>query len=420
MARAGPAGEPGDDRGGTRPPPRRTEAGERREHPHPGAVLHLGGERGEGRRVRREPEVAAQPFEQRARGEHPAVEGVLHPPVHTPRDRRQQPALRRIGALGSRVREHEHPGAVGGLHPTGHHAAGTRQRGLLVHHLGAQRQLTVPVGVAEHAEVSDAVADVGQGVARALRTGRAAADPSRARPVPRAGCATPWRDRWRSPDPSMSQSHESTVPSRSVPASSARCTAGSCSSSQVSLPAEKYGSSGMPLRSRTSASEPSASRRSSTSWERLSCQVTIGVSGSPLSASQASTDSPWWSSPHATTSPSAVGEQLAHGVHHRHHHVLGVLLHPARPRMRERLLPAGLGLLRQVGVVEHRLDGRGALVDAEQQRPAHAAARYSAVRRHHSPARVGARRRGSGARHRAAPRGPTRARPRARPRPATR
>ena len=51
---------------------------------------------------------------------------------------------------------------------------------------------------------------------------------------------------------------------------------------------------------------PAGSSRSSTSWERLSCHVTIGVSGRPVVASQASTDSPWWSSPHAVTGPSAL------------------------------------------------------------------------------------------------------------------
>ena len=40
---------------------------------------------------------------------------------------------------------------------------------------------------------------------------------------------------------------------------------------------------------------------SSASW-RLSCHTTTGVSARPLSASHASTDSPWWSSPAASTS----------------------------------------------------------------------------------------------------------------------
>ena len=94
------------------------------------------------------------------------------------------------------------------------------------------------------------------------------------------------------PAPSRSHRNESTVPMRNVPASSACCTPASCSSSHASFPAEKYGSSGIPLRRITSSACPVASSRSSTSCERLSCQVTIGVSGRPVSASHASTDSP--------------------------------------------------------------------------------------------------------------------------------
>ena len=167
----------------------------------------------------------------------------------------------------------------------------------------------------------------------------------------------------------------------------AAATVSSCSSSQASLPAEKYGSSGIPLRSRTSASVPSATSRSSTSCERLSCQVTTGVSGSPLSASQASTDSPWWSSPQATTSPSAADQQLRHRLDDGGHDRLGILLHPAGLGVRERLLPACLGEGPELGVEEDRLDGRGALVDAEQE--AHRAT-CSAVRRHQGLSAPGA------------------------------
>src|SRR6478672_6812475 len=58
----------------------------------------------------------------------------------------------------------------------------------------------------------------------------------------------------------------------------------------------------MPLSSCTRSARPSASSRSRISCERLSCQVTTGVSGLPVSASQASTDSPWWSSPQTVAS----------------------------------------------------------------------------------------------------------------------
>src|SRR5205085_3905795 len=59
-----------------------------------------------------------------------------------------------------------------------------------------------------------------------------------------------------------------------------------------------------------------------------------------------------------------------------------ILLDPARLWMRQRLFAPRLRKRMEVGVVEHRLDGRGALVDPEQQRHAAARARYSAARRH--------------------------------------
>ena len=111
--------------------------------------------------------------------------------------------------------------------------------------------------------------------------------------------------------PSLSHRNESTVPMRSAPASSARPTASSFSSSQAIFPAEKYGSSGIPLRSATSSARPSSRKRSRISCERLSCQVTIGVSGRPVSASHASTDSPWWSRPHASIGPGACSRTSA-------------------------------------------------------------------------------------------------------------
>jgi hypothetical protein len=64
------------------------------------------------------------------------------------------------------VPEHEHPGPVGGLHAAGDNAAGTGQRGLLVHHLPAQPQLGGPGRVAQHAELARGVAHVRQHVER--------------------------------------------------------------------------------------------------------------------------------------------------------------------------------------------------------------------------------------------------------------
>ena len=114
--------------------------------------------------------------------------------------------------------------------------------------------------------------------------------------------------------------------------------------------------------------------------------MTIGVSGRPLSASQASTDSPWWSSPQATISPGASASSSATASTTASQHVLGVLLHPARARVvraASRAAPRARG--RRSASNSDRLDGRGALVDAEQQAHRSPRARYSAVRRHQGP-----------------------------------
>ena len=92
------------------------------------------------------------------------------------------------------------------------------------------------------------------------------------------------------PAPRRSHRNESTVPMRRRPSSRAFATSSSCSSSQASLAAEKYGSKGRPLRRLISSS--SSAMRSRTSCERLSCHTTMGLSGAPVSASHARTDSP--------------------------------------------------------------------------------------------------------------------------------
>ena len=143
------------------------------------------------------------------------------------------------------------------------------------------------------------------------------------------------------PAPRRSQRNESTVPIRRVPASRAAATSSECSSSQASLAAEKYGSKGSPLASLTASSSPAS--RSSTSCDRLSCQTTIGLSGRPLSASQASTDSPWWSSPQATTSPGASASSFGDRLDHRGQHLLAVLLDPAGLRIAVDLVAPRLG-----------------------------------------------------------------------------
>ena len=167
------------------------------------------------------------------------------------------------------------------------------------------------------------------------------------------------------PAPSRSHRKESTVPMRSVPASRARWTASSFSSSHASFAAEKYGSNGSPLSDWISSS--CSPIRSSTSCERLSCQTTIGDSGAPVSASHASTDSPWWSSPQATTSSSAHSSSSPTASTTACEHLLAVLLDPPRLRMAVDLVAARLAHGLEPLVEQRRLDAGRSLVDAEQE-----------------------------------------------------
>ena len=87
-------------------PPRRADPGERRQHADAAGVLDLGRRGGERGRVGRQPEVAAQPLEQRAGGEDAAVDRPLDPPVDAPGDGGQQAAagLRALGRRRGRAR----------------------------------------------------------------------------------------------------------------------------------------------------------------------------------------------------------------------------------------------------------------------------------------------------------------------------
>ena len=78
--------------------------------------------------------------------------------------------------------------------------------------------------------------------------------------------------------------------------------------------------------------------------------------------------------------PGRVLEHLRDGLDDGIDHDLGILLHPARPRVMQRLLTPCLAQRLKIGVEQDRLHGRGALVDAEQE--AHRE-RYSAALRHH-------------------------------------
>ena len=309
-------------------------------------------------------------------GEHAAVDRVLRAPADPPGDGRQQ-AARRPRHLVADVGEDEHAGAVGRLHAPGHDAARAGERRLLVDDLAAQRQLHRPRVVAQRRRARPrcrarrAARRAGTpkrshshgskpGVPSACSCVRDAVEASVAKPAPsrgaqervdgahaqRAGVARP-RDRRR-----RARAARRAWRPRSTGRTAGRCAPGS------------------PPRRRA--------RRSSTSCERLSCQTTIGDSGAPVSASQASTDSPWWSSPQATTSPGRVAQQLGDRVDDGGEDLLAVLLDPAGPRMAVDLVAPRLAHRAQALVEERGLDRRRALVDAEDEPVSHATPRLAA------------------------------------------
>jgi hypothetical protein len=65
-----------------------------------------------------------------------------------------------------------------------------------------------------------------------------------------------------------------------------------------------------------------------------------------------------------------VVQQFADGLDDRTQDLVGVLLHPAGPRVREPFRSSRLRERSQVGVIQNGLDGGGSLVDPEQQRHA--------------------------------------------------
>ena len=78
--------------------------------------------------------------------------------------------------------------------------------------------------------------------------------------------------------PSRAVTHASTVPKRSVPCSAAAATAGTSSSNQVSLLAEKYGSSGRPVSDRIASPRPAPRTRSTIGSLRRQPHTIAGAS----------------------------------------------------------------------------------------------------------------------------------------------
>ena len=299
---------PGQHRSRVRLPPRGADARQARQHARAAVPVGAAGQLGERRRAVRHAELAAEPLEHRTGGEHSAVYRVLRAAVDAPGYGRQQPSGR-VRHLVAHVAEHEHAGPVGGLDAAGHHAAGAGQRGLLVHDLAAQRQLGRPGLMEQRSELAQPCRGPRAARRAARRTARTDACRSRASPSLWSWVREAVELSVAKPAPRRSQRNESTVPIRSVPASRARWTGSSCSSSQASL---RGGEVGVERQAAERRGSPPPSRPSGRAPPASACPARrrSGSAGLPVSASQASTDSPWWSRPHATTSSSAAVEQL--------------------------------------------------------------------------------------------------------------
>ncbi len=302
-ARGGAPADPGEHRPSVRAPPGRADPGESRQHPRASRVVGLARQRAERRRGIGESELAAEPLEHRPGGEDAAVERVLGPAVDHPGDRRQQ-ATCGLGDLFADVGKDEDAGPVGGLDPAGHDGAGPGEGRLLVDGLTAEREARPASAGGPGCRARRRSRGSRAGPPAGRRRSRRAGVEARGHRSAGAGCARRSRGRWRSRRRGGRRGTRRRSPCEGCRASWASATASSCSSSQASLAAEKYGSNGSPL-ARLDLGLAVGQAGRVTSCERLSCQTTIGLSGRPLSASQASTDSPWWSSPQATTSPGA-------------------------------------------------------------------------------------------------------------------
>ena len=179
VRRARPACQPGDHRPRVGSPPRRSEPGERRQHPHAAGVLDLAGEGRKRGRVRREPEVARKPLEQRAGGEHATVEAHSTSPLTrqaTSEGARPFPRAAPCRHWRARTRPCRMWPWFARLD-----AAGARERGLLVRAPRAQRQLPGQDGWRSTPR-SPAVSAMSGAPRAARRRSRAARRPSRAPP----------------------------------------------------------------------------------------------------------------------------------------------------------------------------------------------------------------------------------------------
>ena len=291
------------------------------------------------------------------------------------------PAGRSVPDVG----EHEHARAVGGLRAARLDAARSRERGLLVRAPRAQRQLARPGRVAQRAQVAGGVGDLGQHLSRhaedleqvgvPLRRARAAsATPSRGRcrtprRAGRTGTSPPCpsaasRPRGRAPTVRVVLQQPGQLSGREV---RVERQAAAASGSGPPCPPARAGrappGSACPATSRP-ASGRGRSRRPTPAPTRPGGR---GRRRRPPRARPSSTS--------ATASTTALTT------------ILGILLHPTRPRVMQRLLAPRLAQRLQIGVEEDRLHGRGALVDAEQEAHRDAVLRRPPPPRHPRPRR---------------------------------
>ena len=338
---------------------------------------------------RRQPEVAeshssSAPRRRRRR------RAPVRAPADPPGDRRQQPIDGLAAGLAG-MGEHEHAGAVRRLHAARRDTARPGQRRPAGRDPRAQRAAARASGVAQARRGRRAVSRPSAAARRARRSARRShgSQPRQAELRTRRG-----RRVGGEPGP------EALAHERVDVAEAQRAALAGLRHRGVVLeePGElARGEVRVERQARASRGSPPSSRRASTDSERLSCQTTTGVSGAPVSASHASTDSPSWSRPHAITSPGARASTSATASTIASSTASGSFsTHPGRGWVTG-TPPARLGQRPQVEVVEHGLDGGRALVDAEQA--AGHPARKAAVRRHHgpSPGSGGASSRGSGA-----------------------
>ncbi len=236
-------------------PPRRPEPGERGQHPDAAAsstVARQRAEVGAGRRpgrARRASQSSIAPG-----GEHAAVERERVAAADPPGDRRQQPAARSPGpAARPGVREHEDAGPVGRLHAARRSTQPAPASAACWSHARArQRHVDRPGAVRAASPSAPVVSPIGGSTSPGTPKRSSSHGSQPRRRARAAACATRSTRRLRSPHRAGRRGTRRRCPSAACRAPARRATASSWRSSQASLPAEKYGSSGSPVRRRIS------------------------------------------------------------------------------------------------------------------------------------------------------------------------